>query len=141
MDWNIHLRYTRNTLGTFYTRVGGMENFLFLLNHPPYLNRQRKVGRSFPAFTEPVFDLEQRVRHWLRGMRSALFLRSFLAALSLPNKVCNSICYTRPWIRSVGMGSSRCSQEVMLVIILSHCVQRNKTGHSSVLRIRCLFDP
>jgi hypothetical protein len=29
----------------------------------------------------------------LRSMRSAMFLRSFLAALSLPNKVCNSICY------------------------------------------------
>jgi hypothetical protein len=26
-------------------------------------------------------------------MRSALFLRNALAALSLPNKVCNSICY------------------------------------------------
>jgi hypothetical protein len=35
----------------------------FSLDHPPFLNRQRKAGRSFPAFVEPVLDLEHSARH------------------------------------------------------------------------------
>ena len=56
MGWSIHFRYTRNTLGTFRTRVGLGGEFSFLLDHPPFLNRQRKAGRSFPAFVEPVLQ-------------------------------------------------------------------------------------
>ncbi len=30
IDWNIHLRFTRNTLGSFWTRAEAVGNFLFL---------------------------------------------------------------------------------------------------------------
>ncbi len=63
MGWSIHFRYTRNTLGTLRTRVGVEGEFSFVLDHPPFLNRQRKAGISFPAFVEPVLDLEHSARH------------------------------------------------------------------------------
>jgi hypothetical protein len=68
------------------------ERFSFHLNHPPFLNRQRKSRAIFPAFAKRFFVWNR----W-RAIRNEICAvlcsyRNVLAALSLPNKIYNFIC-------------------------------------------------
>jgi hypothetical protein len=76
MDWNIYLRYTRNINIRYILNAGGRVGmgYSFHLNHPPFLNRQRKNGENFPAFANRFFVWNRGRAIRDGGMRNAMFL-------------------------------------------------------------------